>query len=130
MNFQSKGPLHYSDEDYNYKLIVVVDPEIARYARALVPKAWYPNIPRYAPHISVIRRENPVNMENWGKHEGEIITFDYDPEARFGNEYIWLRVFCPKLADIRQELGLPRDRDITRPPGADPVFHTTIANLK
>lgn len=128
----SSGPLRYSvQEGYGYKLIVEVDPEIARYARWFIPKAWGAKTTRYAPHISVIRYETPVNLDVWGKYEGQKIQFDYQPEARYDDRYVWLRVWSPELIKIRMELGLPADKyDVTRPPDGEIVFHTTVANMK
>lgn len=130
--FKSTGVLRYSlIEGYGYKLVVEVDPNIVELARSLVPKYVELNTTKYAPHISVVRKEQPSNPSVWGKHEGELIPFEYSPEVRFDEKYYWLRVFSPRLVEIRVEMGLPPSRlNVTCPPDGEPVFHITIGNLK
>lgn len=126
--FLSQGVLRYSHiEGYGYKLIVEADPELARYARALIPKAWTMRLPRYDPHISVVRKEIPPNLAFWGAHEGEVVSFEYDPQVLDDARYYWIRVWSPRLIAIRIELGLPSSR---RSVNAEPAFHITIANKK
>lgn len=128
----STGPLRYSfDERTGYKLVVEVDPELSRYYRSLIPKYHAVNPQRYSPHISVVRREIPLNLEPWGKHEGEIVEFQYDSYIHRGTTYWWLNVFCVRLENVRLELGLPVSSEFTRPPDTFiKVFHTTLANSK
>ena len=130
--FPSKGVLHYSNIDgYGYKLIVSVDSQIVELARALVPKGLGMSTTRYPPHISVVRKETPTNLLEWGKHEGEFIDFEYSPEVQYDDTYCWLRVFSPGLVSIRVSLGLPPSRrNVTCPPDGEPIFHTTIGNFK
>jgi hypothetical protein len=131
---KSKGKLIYSDlpkDDLSkFRLVVEIDPEIARYYRSLIPKSISFSIPLHSPHISVVRKEIPTNIDVWGKYNGEIIEFEYDSYIFFGMVYGWLNVHCLRLEDIREELGLTRISDITCPPDKRPVFHTTIINFK
>ena len=132
MIYQSKGPLRYSYEgDVGHKLIVEVDPEIASFYRSLIPKYHKLNPQRYRPHISVVRKEVPINMECWGKYEGDLVEFEYSNEVHHGTVYWWLNAFSYKLEEIRLELGLPVSTEYTRPPG-DYIkcFHITIGNNK
>ncbi len=128
--YETTGILRYSPLP-TMKLIVEVDPEIARYYRALVPKWIRLNPQKYATHISVVRKENVPNLQAWGKYEGEEIAFTYGNTVRNGTVYYWLDAFCTRLEEIRVELGLPVTSEYTRPPdGWSKCFHTTIGNVK
>jgi hypothetical protein len=131
--YWSQGALRYfKAEDSGYKLIVEVDPDITRYYRSLMPK-WYPktNPQMYAPHISVVRKEVPGNLEAWGKYEGQLVDFAYSNIVHYGTVYCWLNCFCKRLEEIRLELDLPVDSVYTRPPeGFVKCFHTTLGNRK
>ena len=128
--FESVGKLRYSGE---YRLVVEVDPELARYYRALIP-SWLPaNRPRWPAHITIVRpeKEVPIHLEYWGKYEGDSVPFLYDPEIKSGKIYYWLNIWCKRLEDIRTELGLPVRSEFTLPPeGFVKCFHCTIANMK
>jgi hypothetical protein len=126
--FKTTGVLHYDDA----KLNVVVDPEIGRYYRSLLPKYIQPNPQRYPPHISVVRNEIPPNMGLWGKYEGHNVEFHYTHTIFFGRVYCWLNAFCERLEEIRLELGLPVTSEYTRPPSDRWIkcFHITIGNFK
>lgn len=142
MFHQSKGTLHYSIakvkslEDPkvwidSYRLAVLIDPGISLFYRSLIPKYYNVKPQMHDPHISVVRYENPPNMDFWGVYEGEMIKFLYDPIIQNDVTYWWLNVFCKRLEEIRLELGLPVSSPFTRPPdGFDKVFHTTIGNCK
>jgi len=128
---KTTGILRYSPE--GYRLAVEAEQEISDYYRSLIPK-WLPvNRPRWPAHITVVRqeKETPVNLEFWGRYEGEPVEFWYSPEIQQGKVYYWLNCFCRKLEDIRLELGLPVVSQYTLPPeGFRKCFHMTIANCK
>lgn len=129
--YKSAGPLRYETGNAGVKLIVEVDPGIVSLYRALIPKYHKTNPQMYKPHISVVRKEVPPNMEHWGKYEGEIIEFEYSPHVHHGQVYWWLNCWSKRLEEIRQELGLPVDSPYTRPPdGMAKTFHCTIGNTK
>lgn len=130
--FESSGILRYSyTEEYGYKLVLEVDKGIADFYRSLIPKWIKVNSQMYAPHISVVRKEVPANLDVWGKYEGEIINFLYENQVNNGIIYYWLNAFCIRLEKIRIELGLPVSSQYTLPPeGFTKCFHITIANEK
>ncbi len=129
MHQNSVGILRYFENPL--KIIVEVDPEIAEFYRSLIPKWIKVNRPRYPPHISVVRNEQPPDVRLWRRHEGFNILFQYDPYIHVGRVYCWLNVYSKCLEYTRRELGLPVSSEITRPPeGHDRVFHMTIANQK
>lgn len=61
----------------------------------------------YAPHITVVRKEVPPKMDVFGKHEGELVFFEYDTEIHHDETYYWLNAYSKRLEDIREELGFP-----------------------
>ena len=126
----SKGGIRYdSSTSYPYRVIVEVNPEIARFARSLIPLYLPFNYPKYPPHISVVRKEI-LNLEAWKKlpFVDEEVEFSYSPEVQMDETYYWLRVFCPKLSELRVALGLSPCRFMA--PEGEAVFHITIANRK
>ncbi len=127
--YQSKGPLRYSqDTDGLFKLNVAVDPGLVDFYRALIPARV--NRQRYAPHITVVRREVPTHMEAWGKFESEEVEFAYSNHVHCGTVYWWLNVFSKRLEDIRLELGLAAFGELSRPPDGSECFHVTLGNNK
>lgn len=130
---ESYGPLRYSQEDGQHRLVVEVDPELARYYRSFIPKWIDNNKPRWPAHITVVRpfKESVLNVQAWGKYEGEIVHFHYQNYLHTGKVYYWLNIFCKRLEEIRVELGLPVSSPFTLPPeGFLKCFHCTVANLK
>lgn len=109
----------------NWWLVVDCDKQIGRYYRALyaLEHTNCRKLQRAAweEHISVVRNE-PPNEEFWGKHEGKVIKFEYEPSARNDGLFFWLDVTCPELLNIREELGLPREPEFG--------LHLTIGNGK
>lgn len=131
--FSSIGTIRYETKDEGYRLSVEIDQQIADYYRALVP-FWKPiTRQRYGAHITVVRigKEVPVNIEHWGKYDGEQVPFFYEPCVYEGTVYYWLNVWCVRLEEIRKELGLPVTSLYTLPPeGFVKCFHCTIGNKK
>jgi len=134
--FESTGILHYetlvgdADPLYKWKVFLEVDSGISEYYRALLPKWIKTNRQFYAPHISVVRKEQPLKMENWGKHEGEEVAFSYSNIIHFGQTYYWLEAYSSRLIEIRQGLGLYGSNKYSKPPDGKECFHITIANVK
>lgn len=125
------GTLCYGD---NHRLTVDIDPGLASFYRRLMPKNLKAQKPRWPTHITVVRaeKETPVNLEHWGKYDGEEVTFMYDNNLYIDRHYYWLNVWCDRLSEIRTELGLPPKSRWTRPPsgGFHECFHITVANKK
>ena len=130
---RSTGTLKYSrEDDGRYKLIVEVDEGIVRLARTLLPPVIRTrlNPQRYAPHITVVRNEVPMNPMYWGDREGMCLDFRYNPEVVVGETYSWLVALSRPLIAIRTKLGLPPSTEWTRPPDDTESFHITIGNFK
>lgn len=132
MLYVSSGILKYDKkEGYGHKLTLTVDPEIVLLYRSLIPKYIEIQPQKYAPHISVVRRETVQNLQFWDKYEGEEIEFEYSPVIRSGTVYYWLDVYSKRLESIRRELGLPVDSQFSVPPlGYSKTFHFTLGNCK
>ena len=90
-----------------------VDDEICEYYRRLVNirnPSLKLNPPRDGAHITVIagkyERPDASHAHLWGKFEGNIVEFSYHREILSDGRYFWLTVECPRIEEIRQELGL------------------------
>lgn len=130
--YRSSGLLSYSivDPANYYKLSATADPQIASYYRSLIPKWFKCNGTRYAPHITIVRKEKPLKLESWGKYEGKVIEFEYEPTIYFDETYYWLNCYSKELETIREELGLPIWAKYNCPPDLKHCFHMTIGNRK
>lgn len=95
-----------------------------RYYRSLIPTDIKLNIPRFDPHITVVRNETITDMTNWSKHDGMIVSFLYSTEIEHDETYWWLPVKSNILFTIRESLGLNPN-----PPWHN-GFHITIGNTK
>lgn len=127
--FTSTGTLRYSpkllgNRNEKWWLILDCDPEIGRYYRHLYKKGRYVELgrPSWKEHITVIRNEEPPDSYKilWEKYESESVIFSYKPEIIDNSVYYWLEVDCPRLTEIRLELGLPKDPEFP--------YHITIGN--
>jgi hypothetical protein len=132
--YKGKGVLRYFQEENipnQYKLIVLTDQGIADFYRSLIPKYIYIKPQFYPAHISVVRKETPINIDFWGKYEDEEINFEYSNEIKNGTVYWWINVFSKRLEEIRLELGLSIKEEYTMPPyGYKKTFHMTLGNVK
>lgn len=131
--FPCEGFLHYNHiEGYGYKLIVNLDQSVVDFYRKLIPKYYYASPQRYNAHISVVRKEVPQDLSNWGKREGESIPFFYSNYIHHGTVYFWLNAFSKELEELRRELGLEVDRhpNCNPPDGFIKCFHISLANCK
>jgi len=109
------------DNDRTYKNVrnndQRIEPRIAPVGSLKVP-AW-------GCHISVLRGERPrTGARLWKGDEGRVITFEYDPEPWYNDEYIWLDIVCPELEEIRTRFGLSPKR---HPWGGQYRPHLTVA---
>lgn len=128
--FKSQAVVKYGP---GIRAIAEIDQNISDYYRSLIPKYFYAKSQAYPAHITIVRtnKENPTNMEYWGKYEGEKINFEYDPIIQRDNKYFWLNAYSEEIGDIREELGLPRFRDDTWYGGEKRnEYHITIGNVK
>lgn len=128
--FTSTGRLEYYKNPL--KLIVKVDPEISRYYFEQATKIAHIDLnrQRYAAHISVVRREKPLNMRLWNKYHNQLVEFNYEHYLYNNHVYYWLNAWSEQLELIREELGLARVSEFTRGPDNRHRWHITIGNVK
>ena len=115
----SQGRLRYSPKllgdrkSEKWWLVVDCDDSIGQYHRHLYWVHTYRTHklvrPAWKEHITVIRNEEPPDKRHWEQYDGEVVEFSYDFSAQTNGEYWWLRVDCPRLLEIREELGLSRE---------------------
>ena len=120
---QIKGRVRYGK---GHRVVADIDPELTRLYRSFIPKYINHNIPRYYPHVTIVRGkyETPSNMNVWKKHQGRQIKLMYSPYIHIGRVYIWLSVMSDDIKRIRNELGLSDCFDRFK------GYHITIANRK
>ena len=104
--FKSVGVLKYSGIENPDRLVLEVDRDLYLLYRALMPNWIKLNGQRYSPHISVVRKIIPPNLEFWGKHEDEVVEFEYSNYIHTDGRYYWINAFSYRLEEIRSELGL------------------------
>lgn len=68
--------------------------------------------PAWGAHISIVRGEEPINIDLWGKYQGKELEFSYGEFIKTNGSHWWLRIVCDQMNDIREELGLPRKHQI------------------
>ena len=123
------GIIKYDSIDY--KVYVDLDDDIARYYREMIPKhLTKPKPQRYKTHITIVRNEKIINMDNWLRYDGLEVNFKYNPIEKNNGIYFWLDVYSDKLEQLRTELGLQKSSEFSRPPSDEECFHITIGNLK
>lgn len=127
----SLGRLQYFVEPIvGHKVILLADQGISNLYRNLIPRYLHVRPQMYPAHVSVVRKETPAYLEPWGRHADKSIEFEYESWVYNDHKYYWLNVFCPRLEEIRRELGLPLCSGITRSPDGKHKFHMTIGNTK
>ena len=120
--YTATGTLRYSpkrqETSQHWWLILDCDPELGQYYRYLYYQMHHQcrklARPFWGPHITVVRNEEPDDDHKhlWDLHAGEPIEFQYSggindnySEDRYRSFY-WLEVVCPRMDEIREELGL------------------------
>ena len=101
----------------NWWCVVNVDREITRYYRWWLKRELHIHLyqPSWDAHISIVRGESVCSKRPliWNKYNNEHVDFLYDATEIMsspdpdGGHFYWIAVECPKLGEIRKELGLP-----------------------
>ncbi len=121
--FVSVGFMSHITEDGKERLVVTVDPEIARYYLSTLPAGTSVQKQKYPPHITVVDRNEKA--ENLSKFDKISTIFYYSAEIREDDTYYWLDAFSNDLVAIRWACGLS-----TPFPCMNKKFHITIGNKK
>ena len=98
--------------------ILEVDREITRYYRWWLQKEKHIILqqPAWDAHISVVRGERQCARSPalWKKYQHERVAFEYEhgilrcvEDKDQPGQFYWIDVECPRLSEIRDELGLP-----------------------
>lgn len=118
MRHESIGTLRYSPKllgdhmSEKWWVILNCDPAIGIYYRELFWLDHYKSQelqrPAWNSHITVIADEEPPEDRKylWEAYANEIINFQTVPGVLTNGEYYWINVICPRLTEIRLELGL------------------------
>lgn len=134
MLYQSSGILKYEIiPEYGYRVILETQDDLSDYYRSLIPKYIEIRPQKYNSHISIVRKEIPLILENWGKFDGQEIKFLYNNYINFDNRYFWLNCFSKDLETVRTSLGLElknHSSDNYLLEGYLKRFHLTIGNKK
>lgn len=132
--YSSKGIINYRSDNSGLNVILSIDQEIAKYYRALLPKALrqYLRPQLHNTHISVVRKEPIIpNVDNWGKSQDKEIEFFYNGTVRNSERYFWIDAWSLGLEEIRKDLGLSLHSKFVKPAdGFNHTFHFTIGNVK
>jgi len=97
--------------------VIDVDREITRYNRFWLQREKHIILqqPAWDAHISVVRGErlSPKAQKLWKKYEGKRVPIRYEHgDIQMSKDqdqpgwFYWIRVDCPFVDEIRQELGL------------------------
>lgn len=101
----------------NWWCVIDADKEITRYYRWWLQKEKHIllNQPAWDAHVSVVRGERSVqrNQSLWKKYHNRRVKFRYEHgDVQISKDkdqpgwFYWIRVDCPMVDEIREELGL------------------------
>ncbi len=110
---------------YNSYCVAYLPKDFSSYYLGLVPKAWYANVQRYDPHVTICRKliESP-SYNNWRYRDNEVISISYSPILQTDGTYYFFDCYSDDILDIRNKLNLPSYRV-----GYN-SYHVTIGNSK
>lgn len=127
--FTSTGILQYDPGQGSKKFeanwaLLMCDDELSRYYAWHLKKygiETYSNDKGlWKTHISVMKGDDVISPEAWGKYEGYEVEFHYNHIVRFDNgKHAWLDIYSEDLSAIREELGFP----------FKPWYHLTVGRL-
>lgn len=121
-NASSEGWVEYRENT----CVLNIDPQIAKFYRALLPKSYDIRPPKYPSHITIVRKFETPNenfKEKW--YDGYYFKFYYGGPVKYNGVYYYLDCQSPGITKLRKELGLPAYRfDDNR------SYHITIGNTK
>ena len=107
--YSAQGILQYKKDGW---LVLSTPKSICEYYKWWVEKFLWKKatLPLHGSHVTVIAgKYNDVSSHPcWQKYDGIKLSFYYDGVIYNDDDgYFWIKVECPELAAIRQELGLP-----------------------
>lgn len=122
MLFKTIGTLDF----HSVWAVAWVDVGIGAYYRALCPKAWGVQPPKYKPHVTVVSKYDVLDRTSpkWKKYQGQKVRINYDGIVYKFGLYYGLDAWSDDIIAIKQDLGVK-----LYAPGHD-RFHITIGNVK
>lgn len=101
-------------------VVLLIDREIIRYYRSLIPKYYRINPQKHYPHITIIRAfEKPLKIfKNY-----ETMDFEYDGIIHFKDPYFFINAFSYDIGEYRSLCGLSKFR-------FGNCYHFTLGNIK
>lgn len=90
-------------------VILQCDKEIVRYYQHIYYTLYWKRLQTaiWSSHISLVRGEKPINIENWKMYDGKKIEFEYEYDGFENNgKHYWLRAWSKEFGMIRKSLGL------------------------
>jgi len=107
------------------RAIIEIDQGIVDFYQSLIPSYHHIKPSRYSAHLTVVRTEKdkPTKLEHWNKYPGEIIEYQYQDQVLYDGTYWYLNAKSSRIAEIREELGLPQFRK-------SGCYHITLGNSK
>lgn len=121
--FEGRGKIVYDPYRGNMKrntsgwCVIEVDREITRYYRAWLKSEKHILLeqPAWDAHVSIVRGERirETHQAMWKRRHGQVVNFKYEhgdiqvsKDKDAPGYFHWLRVDCPTVDEIREELGL------------------------
>jgi hypothetical protein len=122
--YSFKGQVKYKDDGW---VIITAPMSVANYYRTVIERLTWKKATTslHFPHVTLVSGKHfkgLKNHPNWAKHQNEIVEVSYNntiwsndfvDRDKDGKEYkasyFWVRVDCPLIYKIREELGLPRE---------------------
>lgn len=125
--FRATGIIKYYN---NWVMAWLVEDDLLKYYRTLLPKAWGVCPPMRPAHVSIVRLfESVPNRKAWGKYEGQSIVLEYEPGIQSNGLYYWLDTWSDEVGFIRRSLGLSTFRENNGYSSFN-NYHITIGNVK
>ena len=111
----STGTIDYRPDGW---IILKVSPSIVNYYKFWIEKFIGKKISTsyHTPHVTILPAKHNGDFTKhplWNKYQGKRVEFKYfsdiltDHDWFFMGTYYWLRVECPFIGILREELGLP-----------------------
>lgn len=127
--FSAKAIIRYRGAYDDKWVSAMLDQQLADYYLSLIPKSYRLTRPRWPAHATIARPDDYIKDGHWawGRHEGEVVDFVYDPTLHTNDKYWWFNLWSKVMENIRSEFGLGLSSRITIPPhGYSKCFHCTV----
>lgn len=92
----------------NDNIIAVIDPNITAMYRRLIPPYKHINVPKYEPHITIVRKNIEVTNFTLAKEkfDGLKVRYRYDGHIQYKKPYYFLLAWSEDIMQLRVLMGL------------------------